>query len=172
MRCRLWSMLLLFGMLGLGVGAARAQVGVYGGFSTASLTEANTPRTYGGMFGLYYDAKHMSALSLGLDLRYVAMPTNGADVKSLLFGPRAVVHVPALPLRVYGQAMLGDGHVTSGQGVAYYSGSGLETAWAVGGDFTILPHVDWRVLEFQDGHIFGVDTGIKTVSTGVVARLP
>jgi hypothetical protein len=53
--------LLLVGLL-LGAGVLRAQVGVYGAFSTAQLTAANTPRIYGGMFGVYYDAKHYPGL--------------------------------------------------------------------------------------------------------------
>lgn len=163
--------LLVVGLGLLGAGVSKAQVGVYGAFSTAQLTAANTPRIYGGMFGVYYDAKHYPGISLGLDGRFTALPSNSStSTKSVLVGPRAVVHIPVVPLRVFGEVLIGGAHTTTGQGVAHYDGGGMETAWNIGVDATIFPHLDWRVLEFDDGHIIGVASGIKTVSSGVVVR--
>jgi hypothetical protein len=157
----------------LGVSAARAQVGIYGAFSTGTVSQPNTSRMYGGTFGVYYDGKHYPGVDLGLDLRLMKLPSNSStNTTGVLFGLRAAVRVPAVPLHFYAQGMVGDTHVTYGQGTAYYSGSGFETAYALGVDLTVLPHVDWRVLEFDEGHIFGAHTGMESVSTGLVVRLP
>jgi hypothetical protein len=47
------------------------------------------------------------------------------------------------------------------------------TAAIVGLDYTLVPHVDWRVLEFSYGRVNSVNPFNPTAfSTGIVVRLP
>jgi hypothetical protein len=74
----------------------------------------------------------------------------------------------------YVEALAGAGYtqfpVASGQA----SGTKFSYQFVGGVDFTILPHIDWRVAEFSYGGLSILDSSInpKTLSTGIVLRLP
>lgn len=152
---------------------AHAQLGVYAGFSTSKLDLANTNRTNGGTFGLFYDSHHFPLLNFGLDLRaIVAHSDEMTKVTSGLGGPRVVVHLPLIPLKAYAEGLVGAAHVQSGQGVAQYDGTALAAGAAVGADLTILPYISWRVIDYNYNRLTGPASNQSTLTTGLVIRIP
>lgn len=166
-----FAALLIF--LSLASSAAFAQLGLYGGFTTSTFDTANTPRMYGGTFGAYFDASHHPLLNFGLDVRGNVL-SNGSNpsMHSITAGPRVVVHIPAIPLRPYAEGLIGGAHVELGQGVAYTNASGLDAGFALGADLTILPHVDWRILDYSYSRIDAAHTYQTNFTTGLVVRIP
>lgn len=163
--------LLIF--LFLASSAAFAQLGLYAGFTTSTLDTANTPRINGGTFGGYFDASHHPLLNFGIDIRGTVLSNNNnPSVHSLTVGPRAVVHLPVIPLRPYAEGLIGEAHVKIGQGVAYSDNSGLDAGFALGADLTILPHIDWRVLDYSYSRIDAAHTYQHSFTTGLVVRIP
>ena len=147
--------------------AAHAQVGIYG---TVIASHVNNPSTsqsisFGGTntsywstgagVGIYYDAYHLGPVSLGLDLR----GSRADKVKTGLGGVRVALHPPILPLKPYVEGLVGG---TSASNI--YSASSTNFVYEIVGgvDYTIIPHIDFRLVEIGGGKI---STGITTAST-------
>ncbi|SEB80563.1 outer membrane beta-barrel protein [Terriglobus roseus] len=153
--------------------ACHAQLGLYGGFTTSTLKLANTPRLNGGTFGLYYDTTYGQVVALGIDARVeiVTNTTNpGTTVTSVLLGPRLAIPLPAVGLRPYIEVLVGGAHSKAGQGFASTDSGGVVAGGAVGADLRILPHVDWRVLDYSYMRVQGLNTYQQSFTTGVVVR--
>ncbi|MHB1857169.1 MAG: hypothetical protein ACYCPM_07010, partial [Acidobacteriaceae bacterium] len=69
---------------------------------------------------------------------------------------------------------IGAGHADYGQGVAHVSATKFQYQFLGGLDLTVLPRIDWRVVEFSYGGLSGLGSSLnpKTISTGIVVRLP
>lgn len=172
-RFRLVPLLLLFAFLP----QAKAQLGVYGTFTGSKLDSPHSSWFYGPTLGAYYDGAHFPLINFGIDAR-VAVLGSGAEpstkVTSVLVGPRAVLHAPALPLRPYAEALIGAAHVQVGQGVAYSSATHTNYGFAGGVDMTFFPRLDWRVVEYTYTRFTGSSgaNAQETLSTGLVFRVP
>lgn len=162
------------------VGAAQAQTAIYGEFTGAKTSAAHTAWMYGPTVGLYHDSGH-GLLATGLDIRGTFAgrgDTNGADssqtLDTLLGGVRLAVTPHVLPIKPYGEVLGGLGHLKTGQGSARTSSTKFAYQFLGGLDLTILPRVDWRVVEFSYGRLAGLGDSFapKTLSTGIVLRLP
>lgn len=154
-------------------GAAHAQLGVYAGFSTATLKTANTSRLNGGTAGVYYDGSRHPLVNFGVDVRATFLPEkNSISVRSITAGPRLVVHLPVVPLRPYAELLVGGAHAKTGQGFTFQDRTGFAGGAAVGADLHILPFVDWRVLEYSYTRVQAVPTYQQTLTTGIVIRVP
>ncbi len=162
-------LLLLFWTL-----AAAAQVGIYGEFSAAKLNVPNTGWIYGPTFGAYFDKGHLLFLSTGLDARGAFLGSGSTVLDSGLVGPRVAVRPHVVPIQPYVEALIGVGHAKFGQGVAQTTSTKFDYQFLGGLDLTILPRIDWRVVEFSYGGLSGLDSSFhpKTISTGIVVRLP
>lgn len=158
--------------------AAHGQIGVYGNFATVHLNSTNT-WSYGPGGGVYYDAVHLGPIRIGGDVRGNVLFGNQVNYWSGLGGVRLVVKPPLLPFIVYGQGSAGvAGIKQSGSGSS--GGYSNKFQWDVfgGTDFTIFPHIDWRVVELGYGKMSGVNggttapsVGVFTLSSGIVLRL-
>lgn len=154
------------------VPAANAQLGLYGAFTGARFNGAHVPWMYGGTFGGYYDGIHFPVVNFGLDLRFAFLGGGGdPSATTGLAGPRAVLHLPVLPIRPYGEVLAGAGHVTRGEGFASTDETIFDYGVAAGLDATILPRIDWRVVDYQ--HTWS-PSGIhqSSLSSGLVLRIP
>jgi hypothetical protein len=171
----------LLGIVVLGLTApAHAQTAIYGEFTAAKVSSAHTPWMYGPTIGVYHDSGH-GLLATGLDVRGTFAGrgnTNGSNssqtLDTLIGGVRLAVTPHVLPIKPYGEALGGLGHLKAGQGSARTSSTRFAYQFIGGVDFTILPRVDWRVLEFSYGRLAGLGDSFapKTLSTGIVFRLP
>jgi hypothetical protein len=114
-------------------------------------------------FGFYYGIYHVGPLDLSADAR----ADLARNIKSGLIGPRFAFKLPIFPLRPYAE-VLGGGSVYPN------TPSGLPIAnkfvgRIVGGlDATILPRLDWRVVDYS----YGLNSASRqqTITSGLVIR--
>lgn len=159
-------------MLAIVSPAAWGQLGLYGAFTGSKLSGPGVPWMYGGTVGGYYDGLHFPAVNFGLDLRFAFLGGGGnPSATTGLAGPRAVLHLPVIPLRPYVEALAGGGHATSGTGSGRVDKTILDYGVAAGLDTTIFPRLDWRVIDYQ--HTWS-PSGIEqsSLSSGLVLRIP
>jgi hypothetical protein len=163
---------LLFGTFAITFGA-QAQTGLYAEFGASKVDAPSNNWIYGPTFGLYHDFYSVPFLHLGGDLRGsllgVSQTTN---LYSGLIGPRLSLHPHVLPVMPYAEALFGFGHYDFGNDQP--SNTQFEYQFLGGFDLTILPRLDWRVVEFSYGGLsaFNGDLHPRTLSTGLVLRLP
>jgi len=137
-------------------------------------TKTNWP--FGPTIGFYNDFSHAGPIYLGSDSR-LEFARGSYSSNALLFGLRLAAKPVAVPLKPYIQASLGMVHFNKTDLNA--SSTNLEYRIAGGLDYTLLPHVDWRVIEIGGGSIFDYNIGngthqgnsLTTYSTGVVFRI-
>lgn len=154
---------------------ASAQTGVYATFTAAQTDVPNTKWIYGPTVGAYFDSSHFAVAEWGVDLRGSFLGGSGNyQLQSGLVGPRVAAHLPVLPLRPYAEALIGVGHIQVGQGVAQTSATKFQYQVLGGLDVTVLPRLDWRVVEASYGGLNDVLGGVHptTLSTGIVFRVP
>lgn len=173
MRSNIVRFLLLFALFAIPLGA-KAQIGVYGELSAAKINLPNTDWIYGGTFGGYYDQGHLLFLSTGIDARGAFLGNGSTKLDSGLVGPRLVFRPHVVPLQPYVETLIGVGHYQVGQGTAQTSANKFEYQFLGGLDMTVLPRIDWRLVEFSYGGVsyLGSSFNPKTISTGLVVRLP
>jgi hypothetical protein len=154
--------------------AAQGQTAVYGEVSASDYRLPNIPWKTGGTFGFYADSFGVPLLRAGIDVRASLIGSGNETLDSYLGGLRVQIHPHVLPLMPYGEALIGAAHVNVGEGIAHVDTTGEEYQLVGGADWTILPHVDWRVVDYSWGHLFNVGDAIhpQTLSTGLVVRMP
>lgn len=153
---------------------ASAQVGVYAEFSGTRLNIPLTSWVYGPTFGAYYQTKRFGALRPGIDARGGVMIGKANTVYSDgMVGPRLAFHPRVIPITPYVEGVFGIGHVTYGLGNPLTTVTKFEYDVLGGADLTLMPHLDWRVIEFSYGSLSALGSTIhpKIVSTGIVFRL-
>jgi hypothetical protein len=147
---------------------AEAQIGVYAGFSGAPINGSGvTSSAFGPMFGLY--AQSGRYISLGGDLRGTFLARNGFNYFTGAAGPRLAIKPPVLPIRPYVEGLVGVASVKDGDNSS--SSTNLNYQVLGGIDFTILPRIDWRVIEFDYSAASGSSVSAKIFTTGIVLRL-
>jgi hypothetical protein len=147
---------------------AGAQIAVYAGFSGGPVSGTGaTGSAFGPMLGIY--AQSGRYISLGGDLRGSFLTRNGFDYFTGAAGPRIAFRAPVLPLRPYVEGLVGVASFNDGNGSS--SSTKLNYQVLGGVDFTILPHIDWRVIEFDYSAVSGNPVNAKIFSTGIVLRL-
>jgi len=145
----------------------------------------------GGTFGGYYDFFNLGPVKLGVDARGTLTTTKrgaqtlsnatGARLYSGLGGVRAVFHTRFVPIRPYIQGSAG--FARTDYGVSNTSAgkinltNNFQYMGYAGVDITLLPVMDFRLVEFGYGGInpFGNASHnypVKTVSSGIVFHLP
>lgn len=172
-RLRVAVLLSLVSLLSACLPAARAQVGLYAEFGGAKINAPSNDWIYGPTFGAYADFVPLPIVHIGGDIRgSVLGVSQTTTLYSGLIGPRISVHPHVLPLSPYIEAVAGIGHYDYGRG--FGSDTKFEYQFLGGIDHTIIPRLDWRVVEFSYGGLsaFGSSLHPKTISTGVVLRLP
>lgn len=153
--------------------ALRAQTGVYAEFSASKVNAPNNDWIYGPTFGAYFDRFHIPFFTAGLDLRgSVLGPGGSTQLYSGLLGPHVAFRPRVIPIQPYVEGLVGVGHIDFGSGNG--SDTKFEYQFLGGVDLTVLPRIDWRVAEFSYGALsaFGSSFHPKTISTGIVLRLP
>lgn len=156
----------------------RSQAAVYAEFTGVKLSSANTPWLFGPTVGLYYDYGH-GVISTGFDVRGSFLRRgnfNGSttDLELGLIGVRLAATPHVLPIKPYVEVLGGIGHMQSGVGSTAISAKVFTYELLGGVDFTFLPRLDWRVVEFSYGGlaVAGQSFSPKSLSTGLVFRLP
>lgn len=164
---------------------ASAQTGLYVNF-TAQHVDANSRPLldtagklsdglwmFGPTFGIYHDFWKAGPLHLGADFRGSVLSRGDAKMNNALAGFRGSVHTHVLPVVPYIQASAGIA------GFNYGRRQDLSTVLQyelVGGvDATILPQLDWKLVEVGGGGLTsggngGGGNGLFHISTGLAFR--
>jgi hypothetical protein len=164
--------LLLFGTFAITI-AAHAQTGLYAEFGASKVDAPSDNWIYGPTFGLYHDFYSVPFFHLGADLRGSVLGiSQTTNLYSGTIGPRLSLHPHVLPVMPYAEGLVGIGHYDYGAGQP--SNTQFEYQFLAGIDLTVFPRLDWRVVEFSYGGLsaFNGDLHPRTISTGVVLRLP
>ena len=166
-------------------------------------TQGSTTRTdgsfdpVGGTFGAFYDFRTIGPVRLGVDARgsivnstqgaYTSYNAGGGHIGSGLGGIRASFHTPFVPVKPYVQGSAGVARTNFGtqynNGLASGSlsnSTGIQLTTHVeydvfaGVDLTILPILDFRVVELGYGAIQGNGHTypVQSLSSGIVFHLP
>ncbi len=155
----------------IATGTAQAQVGIYitptaSRLSTSTadsgpfafLGAGNTSGFFkGAAAGVYYDFPHANALALGIDMRGSILRSNGAQLNSFQAGIRIAYKPRDARLKPYLEVMGGVGGTKSATNPLYYSKPVY--GGALGADYALGKHVDFRVLEL------GVSS-LQTIGSG------
>jgi len=160
---RLWTLPLLLLSFCTATLHAQSKLAIYGTFGGEKSGLANQGWTTAGTVGLYVGVTNLGPIALSVDGR----ADLSSSIKSGLLGPRVALHFPAFPLKPYAEILIGestypnrpDGLTASDKFVSRVVG-GIDTA--------ILPHVDWRILDFSYG--INRDDHAETLSSGIVLR--
>jgi len=94
------------------------------------------------------------------------------DIYSGILGPRLAVKIPIFPIRPYGEFLLGGSSYSTLSNGVRDAGS-FTYRGVVGVDVTLIPHFDWRVVDFSYSSgitQFNENVHPKTVTTGFVVR--
>lgn len=155
-------------------GAARAQTGIYATFNASDFETPNVGEQYGPTFGLYHDFLHVPLLHVGFDARATLLGSGSTKADMGLIGPHIQLHPHVLPFMPYVEGLIGGGRVQVGQGLIAVDKTAVAYEGVVGVDWTILPHVDWRVAEYSFGGFSSLNASVspRTIATGLVVRLP
>jgi hypothetical protein len=153
--------------------AASAQTGIYIEYGGSKVDAPSNQWVYGPTFGVYHDFYSVPLVHLGADLRASVLGiSQTTTLTSGMLGPRVSVHPRVLPIMPYLEALGGIGHYDFGgdQG----SNTQFEYQFLAGIDYTLIPRLDWRVVDFSYGglSVFNGTLHPKTLSTGLVLRLP
>ncbi len=165
--------LLVLLFLAAGAAVARAQTGLYAEFGGSKIDAPSDDWIYGPTFGVYSDFLPLPFVHVGADLRGSVLGiSQTTTLYSGLIGPRVSVHPHVLPINPYIEALAGIGYYDLGANQG--SNTKFEYQFLGGIDHTILPRLDWRVVEFSYGglSVFNGSLHPKTISTGLVLRLP
>ncbi len=146
---------------------ANAQTAVYAMFTGAGSGTANSGNMYGPTVGAYFDRG--TFLNYGVDIRGAFLANgNHTQFDSGMGGLRLAFKPHIIPLDPYVEILGGVAHSSYPANTA----TNLGYEFNVGADFTLLPHLDWRVLEFSSTNLTGSNNiSPKALSTGLVLRL-
>jgi hypothetical protein len=148
---------------------AQAKLAIYGTVGGEKSGLQNESWTTAGTFGLYYGVANFGPLAFSADVR----GDLSSNINSFIVGPRLALHLPAFPLKPYVEFLLGgSSYSTNNNGPK--NDSSFTYRYVGGIDTAILPHVDWRVIDFSySGGISQFSTSVnpKTLSSGLVLRL-
>jgi hypothetical protein len=175
-------------ILALSASSATAQLGIYGEYSGTripgySFAGTTTAWYQGFSAGAYDNLLHAGPVQLGLDLRGGYAKGSSHGYRNFLIGPRLAVKPPLLPIRPYIQAAIGFGGVAqnglAGSDTQHYSNK-LQYGFIGGLDYTLVPHIDLRLVEVGYLRMSAVSSSsatdsalnLTTIGAGLVVRLP
>jgi len=145
---------------------SEAQTAIYGGFSGAAINSGPTGSAYGALIGLYAQSGHYAYF--GGDFRGSILTKSGFNFYSGAVGPRLALKPPVLPIRPYIEGLVGAANYNGGNNTS--SSTHVNYHAVVGVDWTLVPHIDWRVLDYDYSGTTG-PVSAHILSTGLVIRL-
>jgi hypothetical protein len=148
---------------------AQARLAIYGTVGGEKSEVNNAGWTTAGTFGLYHTFANLGPIAVSVDAR----GDLSGNINSGLIGPRIALHLPLFPLKPYAE-LLGGFSSYSTQANGAKNTTNATYRWIGGIDTTILPHLDWRVVDYSysGGGITqgNVTRHPQTLSSGIVLR--
>lgn len=162
-----FALLLLVAMFVSASAVASAQIALYGAATGSSFSNAPDDIGYGGMVGAYKQSGHF--IGTGLDLRGTFVGRNGFRYNTFAVGPRVAFKPRVIPLMPYVEGLVGLANYNSGKNTG--STNHLNYQVVGGLDATILPRIDWRVVDVAYSGVASQSIKAVTFSTGLVIRI-
>jgi hypothetical protein len=142
---------------------AQARFAIYGTAGAEQSGLPYNPWKLAGTFGLYVQIFELGPVYISADGR----GDISSQIHSGLAGPRLAIKLPVLPIKPYGEILFG---VASYPQSPQYSND-FAYRYVLGLDSTILPHIDWRVVDFSYGINNSANGGhAETITSGLVIR--
>jgi hypothetical protein len=123
---------------------AQPKLGIYGTVGTEKTEIGNEGWSLAETFGLYYGLAHLGPIAVAADAR----GDLSGNINSGLFGPRIALSLPAFPVKPYFEILGGFSFYNTASGGARNTTSG-NYRWVGGIDTSILPHLDWRIVDYS-----------------------
>jgi hypothetical protein len=165
---RIWTLPILLFSLTANPLHAQAKLAVYGTGGTEKSGLQHSGWNTAGTFGFYYGLRHFAPLDLSVDVR----GDLSRNIYSGILGPRLAVKVPVFPIMPYGEFLFGESsYSTLSDG--HRNANNFTYRVVAGADFTLIPHFDWRVVDYSYSSgitQFGANVHPKTITTGFVIR--
>ncbi len=145
---------------------AQARLAIYGTAGTERSGLPNDAWKLAGTFGLYVQIFKFGPVFVSADGR----GDLSSQINSGFGGPRIAVKLPVLPIKPYGEIIFGvSSYPRTAAGIQY--SDEFAYRYVVGLDSTILPHIDWRVVDFSYGiNNSAVGDHAETITSGLVIR--
>jgi hypothetical protein len=145
---------------------AQARFAIYGTAGTENSGLPNQGWKLAGTFGLYVGLLNLGPVHISADGR----ADLSSEINSGLVGPRIAIKLPVLPIKPYGEIIFGvSSYPRTAAGIQY--SDEFAYRYVVGLDSTILPHIDWRVVDFSYGiNNSAVGNHAETITSGFVIR--
>ncbi len=145
---------------------AQARLAIYGTAGTENSGLPNQGWKLAGTFGLYVGLLHLGPVYVSADGR----GDISDQIHSGLAGPRIAIKLPVLPIKPYGEIIFGvSSYPRTAAGIQY--SDEFAYRYVVGIDSTILPHIDWRVVDFSYGiNNSAVGDHAESITSGFVIR--
>jgi len=151
-----------------GILHAQAKLAVYGTGGTEKSGLQHSGWNTAGTFGFYYGLRHFGPFSLSADVR----GDLSSNIYSGVLGPRLAAKIPVFPIMPYGEFLFGESsYSTLSNGDR--DANNFTYRGVVGVDFTLIPHFDWRVIDYSYSSgitQFNASVHPKTITTGFVLR--
>jgi len=147
---------------------AQAKLAIYGAGGTEKSGLQHSGWNAAGIFGFYYGLRHFGPLDLSADVR----GDLSSNIYSGVLGPRLAVKIPVVPTRPYGEFLFGESSYST-QSNGNRNANDFTYRAVVGVDFTLIPHFDWRVVDYSySSGITQLNASVhpKTITTGFVIR--
>jgi hypothetical protein len=145
---------------------AQARFAIYGTAGTERSGLPNTTWKLGGTFGFYLGLLHAGPIDISADARG-DLSTN---VNSGFLGPRVAVKIPVIPIKPYAEFIFGIAtYPSTSRGIS--PENEFADRYVVGVDTTIIPHIDWRMVDYSHGVNRSANGDhAETITTGLVIR--
>jgi len=147
---------------------SQAKLAVYGtgGTEKSGLQHSgwNTATT----FGFYYGLRHFGLFDLSADVR----GDLSHNIDSGILGPRLAAKIPVFPIMPYAELLFGESSYST-QSDGHKNANNFTYRYVTGVDVTLIPHFDWRVVDFSYSSgitQFNANVHPKTITTGFVLR--
>jgi hypothetical protein len=145
---------------------AQARLAIYGTAGTERSGLPYNPWKLAGTFGLYVQIFKLGPVYISADGR----GDLSSQIHSGLGGPRLAIKLPVLPIKPYGEILFGVASYPQTTAGIQYSND-FAYRYVLGLDSTILPHIDWRVVDFSYGiNTSSVGTHAESITSGLVIR--
>ena len=145
---------------------AQARFAIYGTAGTEQSGLASQAWKLGGTFGFYYGLLHAGPIDVSVDAR----GDLSKEINSGFAGPRVAFKLPVVPIKPYGEFIMGVSTYPRTNGGIQYNDD-FAYRYVVGIDATIIPHIDWRIVDFAYGINRSADFNhAETITSGLVIR--
>ena len=145
---------------------AQARLAIYGTAGAEQSGLPYNPWKLAGTFGLYVQFFKLGPVFISVDGRGDLLQPDSQRSR----WPSTRHQTPVLPIRPYGEILFGVANYPQTAGGIQYSND-FAYRYVLGVDSTILPHLDWRVVDFSYGINNSAGYGhAETVTSGLVIR--